>query len=300
MNYFETIKSALDASIGGICRLRGVTPDQAHQMAKQHLELMRDEWFSGTKPNIAYQDPICRFAYLYCHTAVNANLCEFALRSSPDVVALINTKLNTLGELRVCAFGGGPGTELLALTKHLCKTRTAGTHGVVQFTLLDYVPEWAESWNALERSIRATLAKKYGPFIKWPFSTSKTFSPFDMTKVDQYANLAELMSHDLYLMNYVVSEVFDSAALQALVTRMSDAAPSGAKFVIVDRNQDHVATTAAQLMTNAGLTVGAPVQTSTNMDSDEQTSALGDYPTKIGRRPRVQWQGAFWIVGTKP
>jgi hypothetical protein len=300
MRYFETVKHALDASLGGICRLRGVTPDQALQMTKQHLQIMRDEWFSGAQPNIAYQDPVCRFAYLYCHTAVNANLCEYAIRSSPDVTALINSKLTQDGELRVCAFGGGPGTELLALAKHLCKTRAAGPHGVVDFTLLDYVPEWAESWNAIEKAIKARLSAKFGPFIKWPFSTSKTFSPFDMTKVDQYANLDQLFTHDLYLMNYVVSEIFDGSALQALLSRMALAAPSGSKFLIIDRNQDHVASAAQLLLSTAGLSTSDVSTTSSNMDSDEQSTALNPYPDRIGRAPRVQWKGAFWVVGTKP
>jgi hypothetical protein len=77
MNYFEVVRRALDTLVDGICRHRNVRRPVAMKMAAAHLQTMRDEWFSGDTPNIAYEDPLCRFAYLYCHTAVNANLCEY-------------------------------------------------------------------------------------------------------------------------------------------------------------------------------------------------------------------------------
>ena len=43
---------------------------------------------------------------------------------------------------------------------------------------------------------------------RWPFTISKTFLPFDMTQIDQFANLHQVFTHDLYVMNYVLSEVF--------------------------------------------------------------------------------------------
>lgn len=125
MNYFAIVLGALDTLVDGICRHRNLQRPVAMQMAAAHLQTMRDEWFSGDTPNIAYEDPLCRFAYLYCHTAVNANLCEFCIRDTEDVSEHINETLDANGELRVCAFGGGPGTELLALAKHLCNTRQA-------------------------------------------------------------------------------------------------------------------------------------------------------------------------------
>ena len=120
MNYFEIVKSALDALLTGICVHKGLNPEQALAMVGQHLETMSKEWFSGDTPNIAYGDPLCRFAYLYSHTAVNANLCEDCIRSLDGIGEQVLGRLNETGELRVCAFGGGPGTELLALSKFLC------------------------------------------------------------------------------------------------------------------------------------------------------------------------------------
>jgi hypothetical protein len=269
---------------------------------------MNEQWFSGEAPQIAYHDPICRLSYLFCHTAVNANLCEVAIRNSPDLVAFIRQKMDTEQELRVCAFGGGPGTELLALAKHLTKTRPNGPLARLSFTLLDRVPEWSETWTALEAQINAELRASGVPFAQWPFSISKAFVPYDMTQVANYANMPHLFQQDLYVMNYVVSEIVgDHANFQAVLQTAARSSPSGCKFLVIDRDQESVKTSARNLLTAAGLNVSESRRTVDNMDGDEQSGALDPYIRVIGRRPRVQWGsnanqrgGAFWMIGTKP
>lgn len=304
MRYFQIVKSALDALLAGICTHKGVSRSQALQMVEGHLRTMSKEWFSGEAPNIAYGDPLCRFAYLYSHTAVNANLCEVAIRSIPAVGHHILDRLNTAGELRVCAFGGGPGTELLALSKFLTKKKELGElqpHGEVNFTLLDYVPEWAESWNALEAAIKRDFQATFGHKRDWPFSISKSFQPFDMTKVQQYANLVQLFEHDFYVMNYVLSEIFsDHPAFAALFNQMAAGAPAGAQFLIIDRKQDNIVAWARELITGAGLVASGYTGTSTNMDYEEKKAELDDYQAFITLHPRITWNGAFYILGTKP
>lgn len=301
MNYFEVIKAALDTLVDGICRHRSLSRAEAMRMAKAHLQTMSNEWFSGEKPNIAYGDPLCRFAYLYCHTAVNANLCEVSIRESRLVIDLIEQRLDGAGELKVCAFGGGPGTELLALSKHLCGTRRNKPQGDINFTLLDIVPEWAESWNALESNIKECLRTEFGDRRNWPFTISKTFQPYDMTRVERYANFCQLFRHDLYVLNYVLSEIFtDHDAFANLVTRMAQEAPSGSAFLIVDRDQPQVVDWARQLLGSAGLTEGHFSRANSNMDYDERRTTLMEYENQINYRPRLTWRGAFWIIGVKP
>jgi len=274
MTYFGIVKAALDALVAGICQHRGVTQPVALQMAGIHLCNMSQQWRNGQTPTIAYGDPLCRFAYLYCHTAVNANICESFIRSHPDTVQYMIDKLNQNEELKVCAFGGGPGTELLAFVKMLKQAHQQGSiqsHGDINFTLLDNTPEWAESWNAIEGAIRAEFNAEYGQRRNWPFTTSKSFQPFDMTRVEQFANLVQLFVHDLYILNYVVSEIVtDNVALGNLINRMAAHAPAGARFVFVDRNQDDVLARSRLLMQNAGLTEVWFQDSSTYMDFDEQ------------------------------
>ena len=205
-----------------------VTDSEAHKLVEGHLKSMSAEWRSGKTPNIAYGDPLCRFAYLYCHTAANANLCEIAVREATDLVAHIDKRSADEGELKVCAFGGGTGTELLALSKFLINRPAAVPHFRISFTLLDRVPEWSETWHALEGGIKAELRSQFGSFADHPFSTSGTFVPFGMTKVQQYGNLATLFCQDLFVLNYVVSEITGNhQQFQELVKVAAKACPTG-------------------------------------------------------------------------
>lgn len=298
--HFRSVRAALDASFDAICRNMGLTQKDAFDMIRRHLETMSKEWFSGKAPNIVYGDPLCRFAYLYCHTAVNANLCESAIRSSTSLCDFIESKIVKDQELRVCAFGGGPGTELLAICKHIIRSIDTESPARLSFLLLDRVAEWAETWTILEKAVNSWLKKRYGSIANWPFVIAKSFVPYDMTSIEGYGNVAQLLENDFYVMNYVVSElVGNQKGFQKTVSLMASAAPVGSKFLIVDRNQDNVVANAKALLAKAGLDVGRAMGTSSNCDSDEQISDLGPYVTQIGRKPRVQWNGAFWVVGTK-
>ena len=53
-------------------------------------------------------------------------------------------------------------------------------------------------------------------------------------------------------------------------------------------------------MAGAGLVESGYVETSTNMDYDERKAVLDGYQKYITLHPRITWNGAFCISGTKP
>jgi hypothetical protein len=317
LNYFETIKAALDASFTVICNHKGVPLTEGPALVRTELGKMNKEWFNTLPANVNYSDPLCRFAYLFCHTAANANLCEKAIRESPDVKKLIVDRADATGRLKVCAFGGGPGTELLALAKHLLKTRANGPHLQVKFDLLDRVDEWIETWKALQEEIDRKLDDKYGSFIKHPFSVSPTVYGKDMTDPHQYVNLPTLFDQDLFFLNYVVSEISGNGAditrsapsFVQLIQHAVKTCKSGSKFVIADRDQDNVIKSTERLLAAVGLTPSKFTKVYGRLDQDEKFEVLKDYSGGIERNPRSGWwgrygsnskRGAFFVIGTKP
>lgn len=237
---------------------------------------------------------------MYSYVAANANLCEIAIRLSDDLVELIKTRCEDEGELKVCAFGGGPGTELLALTKYLTVRRKKGPQVALSFLLVDNVPEWVETWSQLEAQVRKFLKDNFGKIPSWPLNINKAFMPFDMTDLKKFGNVKQLFGQDLYIFNYVVSEIYGAEeieSLQEVVQAMADSAATGSKFLIVDRRQNPIINRATELLENSGLSVDEATPNISNMDPDEQHSDLGDQLI-AERSPRVTWN-AFWIIGTK-
>ena len=132
------------------------------------------------------------------------------------------------------------------------------------------------------------------------FAISKSFIPFDITEVEKHGNVRQLFGQDLYILNYVVSELFEEGDLQGLrklVTAMVESSQSGSKVLVIGRNESGVVAKAQTLLANSGLAVSEIFESKENMDYDEQASDLGDQLIK-DRHPRVKWD-SFWIIGTK-
>src|SRR6476660_2388009 len=106
---------------------------------------MSDEWFSGQAPNIAYEDPLCRWAYTYAHVPVNANLFERVIEQCASSREAFRAELHE-EEISVLVFGGGPGTELLGLAKYFSKQaeEKGDDHSQVEvdIDIVDRVPAW--------------------------------------------------------------------------------------------------------------------------------------------------------------
>jgi hypothetical protein len=139
---FSAVKRILLRNIVAIARSRRLNADQVVQKVATHLESMTDEWYAGEAPSIAYDDPLCRWAYMYAHAPVQANLfhnvlVEAGRRSTPFGRKLIQE------EVSMVVFGGGPGTELLGLAKYYLDLEGHGTREQIEVRLdvIDRVPE---------------------------------------------------------------------------------------------------------------------------------------------------------------
>ncbi len=299
MTFFETVASMLDAQVPALAADLGMSVPELHSRMATHLDTMAKEWRAQRTPSIAYEDPICRLAYIFGHVPINANLFYHAL-VEPYVDLLAQGLFSSLGEsirshaekvgrLRLCAFGGGPGTELIALSKYLSKNPISRAHFDLEFLLLDEVREWAESWEAMKEAIYDNFSLD----APRPFSISGLVLPFDMTDLAQYSTMNQVFRRDLYVFNHVVSEVFDPAKLERLanvVAVLRQKAAANASFVFLDRNDDQTRTAVAGILGVAGLTQVHESKVGGSMDGDEQKEVLAEHIAGIGRRPRVQWR----------
>ncbi len=298
-NYFKTIKAVLGASLKGIAEERKTSVERLKEQMTKHLECFSREYRTRKKPLNDYPDPLCRLAYVYCYVGVNANLCETAIRGSEELSEFILDKLKQNGEIKVCAFGGGPGTELLAISKFLVSKRGAFEKSTVTFAVLDEVEEWAETWELIEAEVKSYFRGVFGKPSEWPFMTSRAFIPFDITETKNYGSIKSLFEHDLYILSYVISEIYDEEeieGLRKLLQIMATSARRGSMFLVIDRNESSLFAKAKSLLQSAGLEIVNECDSQRNMDGDEQVSDLEEY--RMDRLPRITWN-AFWVVGRK-
>ena len=298
---FELAVEVISATIANIAKARDRKRADIVAEVVQHIKNNSGQWTSGQIPQIPYDNPLCRIAYMYGVLPANANLFEYILTNDPDLGDHVWSVNKKHGQVSICAFGGGPGTEMLGLAKW-AEATAKGRQLVVDFLALDRENAWLDSWSGLRRRLNARLEAEYGPVRgKWPVLLSGVLSGMDFTRSGCYGDLGSVFGQDIYVMSYVISEVFTNFQdLRVFTSSMAACAPRGSRFVFIDRGaeasrwKDEVKTMAKQ----AGLSLGDFHPANRNMTNDEQIADLGQIYADVGRKPRVTWN-AFWVVGTK-
>jgi hypothetical protein len=135
----------LDDRVEFAVRHDGVTRQEVYQMILAEAQRNHDEWFSNRVPNLNYHITACRLAYLYIVAAANANTFKAILTDDGGLREYVTRVARERRQLRVCAFGAGPGTELMALAKWF-EQQHLGYCVQVDFQLLDLVQEWQDTW----------------------------------------------------------------------------------------------------------------------------------------------------------
>lgn len=302
MNPFELVQSVLDKTVEKSATKQGVPKATILAQIKKHLEAMSGAYFSGEQPLIAYGDPLLRAGYLFSHAAVNSHLFKEAFYDAYGGSEYLIEQVAD-GQLSVCAFGGGPGTELIGLATLFSEFDYEDDEEQIEidFKLIDRVNEWSESFHALRKKINDSLKAKYGSKKKWPFSIHTTFLTFNASQTKNYNNYDDIFDSDVFIMNYVISEIVDGAAdFEAVLKEIAARSKQGAVFLVIDRDQDEVRKRAQGILKKAGLKTTEPKPTSGELSTKKwaERHHLDEYIEFMDRRPRRKWK-AFWQVGTK-
>ena len=267
----------------------------AEHIGNTAREHRRDE------PQIEYNDPLCRLGYLYMHATANATLFEKVLVESGELRQTIRKA--TKGVLNVCSIGGGPGTELLGLSKYFVQRPGTAPHKIA-FTVVDNVPEWADTWlqiaEAVEEEFQAAGIE--------PLSIDKTFLPLDAFASSSYRNYAfQFKKADIVVCNYLFSENKDKLTTsQEAWSALHDIISKDCLFVTIDRRENNPQfQTEVKNLFESVFDAEITVQLQgTRLDNDEQTHEMGEMLTATLRRtPRVKFftdqyrdPTVFWFV----
>jgi hypothetical protein len=139
LSLFETIAAVLTEGIGEVCRADRIEEDEAINMLERFLRENSEEYYSDS-PNLRYDSPLCRLAYIYAYVAAHANIVSRAVFNFSELRTLLDQRFESQGKLSICALGGGPGSELLGLAQYFYyHAQTIEGYVDLDFQLVDKV-----------------------------------------------------------------------------------------------------------------------------------------------------------------
>jgi len=298
VKFFEAINSVLSQSLRDICRVYRLSEDEAVEKIREYLVKNSREYWSDS-PSLRYDDPLCRMAYLYAYVSAHANLVDNAFYLFPELKRFVLDKMRKEGMIRVCSFGGGPGSELLGFVKFIEREAKPGDRLDIYFVLIDKVREWDESWHALVNGLEQDYEAAYGSSRRdWPVLVHRSFLPLDLTSVEEFKSFpSRFRDVDVYVLNYTVSElVAHREEFFKVFALVVERAESPAYFLFIDRNQPEVVEAIQDCIKCAGLVECGHTTQNTNMDLDEQKTDLGKWYILMGRNPKLTWNAYFVLA----
>lgn len=288
--YIDLIRKILEQAVDSFAIAADKPVSEILDEIRTHIDQTAKE-HQKDEPDIDYANPLCRLGYLYRHATANATLFEMVLKESGELRTVLRESAN--GRINVCAVGGGPGTELLGLAKFLLR-RARAYPSRITFTVLDVIPQWAETWQQLADAVEHELqnAAKANEIETCPVIVP-AFIPFDVLKAESYVSYPyQFGLTKILIFNYLFSE--NKTRLKDIndaIKQLISMVPRGCVIVVIDRlennstfQQDVVAL--LQKSFNKPITCHGFRGT---LDGDEQSADMGELFNEILGNPRVKF-----------
>lgn len=304
--YIDIVKEVLEEAVDTYAKESGMATEDVLAKIKEHIDHTAKEHETG-EPDIEYHDPLCRLGYLYRHAAANATLFQRVLTESRRLGKRLCAAEHQ--KLRICSVGGGPGTELLGLAKYFLWTGRDSPRKIT-FDVLDSVLEWAETWMQLSDAVESHLRDSFKKNGKEPPTIAANFLPFDVLDYESYKSYAyQFRQTDIVIFNYLFSENKSRLSdAQAAVQHLAKVVADGCIFVVIDRleRSGDFSDGVIRLFTEAGFSEPKLHQLAGVLDSDEQTSDMGELLYKMLGSPRLKfftsgfrYPTVFWFTVVK-
>ena len=306
--YIELVRDVIIQTIERYIENSGLTRDQVLQQIKMHI-LNTSREYRNDAPAIEYNDPLCRLGYLYMHAPANATLFEKVLRLSPYAAQKLTSAHQ--GVLNICSLGGGPGTELLGLTKYYLHATQPPLPRRIGFSVVDNIKEWSDTWSALGEAAETEMCSSLDPGLGIPPTIAPMFLPFDVFDRLQISNFEfQLHRADLVVFNYLLSENKTRLAeAKPALLRLKELTSPGCCFVVIDRLEQNTSFT-SDVIALFEAVFGVSIKYGTIggiLDRDEQIDDLGEMlrkalnlsPRITFRNPRSLQPTVFWFAVTR-
>ncbi|MGD2250610.1 MAG: hypothetical protein PVF58_19620 [Candidatus Methanofastidiosia archaeon] len=308
--YFEIVGNVIESEIQGLISERNQKRRSIINEIAKHAKKMHDKYYDPAKPRNEFREPCCRIAYLYKYVTVNARAIEHIFYNSRELKKRILRIQKEKGEVGVCALGGGPGTELLGLSKWVERESLREDEFKIKFDFVNFdrVKQWGTSWKYMKNKIRDRFRKKFGiSDIDWPFRCEGDFYPLDVDETQDYSNLAPYFSDDIYIISYFISEIYEiSKNFRNLFNKIVSYAPDRSKFIFIERGETRWQPVIEGLANSANISIEGPFEKPDGRipkrdgisENKRDLGPILDELESYHQSPCTTWN-AFHYIGTK-
>jgi hypothetical protein len=298
----QIVKSIVDALVAERRQEAPASMQQVCESIGNSLRHMHSAW-TANQEGLGYNDPWRRLAFVCAHMAPNADNLQWLIYWLFGSVGSYAVELlNQTNELRICAIGGGPGTELLAVSKFLDRVSADVTSAtpLIQFHSVDAENGWAPVLELTTTKIRERLANS-------PSTAHINIESTFEHVLAPYENVLGGQVFDVYLVNYVMSELRtpeDRAQFIEFMDPIVEAAPETAVFIALDmyregsglpqRTREVCASMGLRMLRNDRRMIRLPPEESP-YDLEPYTSGLLEW----GKWNLRHTSAVYWYVGLK-
>lgn len=282
MRCFDVLRDVIQASLYSLTNEETSRLGQAIGALEYLYNRLEENDPADQRPD--FDDPVVRVAYLYKYVAFNAAVLAEVFSLVPDLVK----PLFAQPDLTVVCLGGGPGSEIIGLSKYLTQQKPAGFQHL-SVILVDRCGGWSNDWlRVTSRGIAD------GP---WRI-TSAYASPTDVCQASSQRLVRSFSGARLYTSLYFLSELLNDKdrAAPFLATTFAKADP-GSVFFFLDNRRNVQYEWVFPLLTDAGWNVAKHWTGEWVLDSDEEKQTLANFkPLMKNHDPRVQGRIAWGIA----
>ena len=308
---FKSLGNVLDQSVSDWTLNTGLPLDSLVPKMKEAIQRMSCEYRGQKRPEIPFEDPFYRSAYLYKYAAANAFAVEAVLNYDANNQRLISGLLTSKQRISLCCLGGGPGSEILGVAKWIMRQQLGAGAMQLEVVVTDKYPQWEDQSKSVRDALNTNfLADGAVSAERPPLVVSRGFAEVDVINPASAGLPVLRRRFDLYVVSYVVSHIYTHDGLsrfRQFMRSVIDSAPKGSKFLFIDRGG--VANEAGRvnwhksvrdLLSCPGMDSSdlVPLFSRSPRDSRERKTDLGVLYEHLGVDPRLGWD-IFWMVGTK-
>lgn len=270
MNVFQLMKQVLDDEYNSIPG----SDVQRNAVVKARLRDLTASYkrLATSPPALDYGDAATRLAYVFRYVTSHTHLVADELVECDEVRRLLKS-----GRVVATCLGGGPGSDLLGLLKHLIASSWQGSLLVY---LLDREAGWGDAWSDVGERLEDL-----------DFTVFSHFQQLDVTDPGTWTKQKKYLRANLFTFVYFVSEISAlGVRAEPFFDHLFANAEPGALFLFID-NVDMKSNTFVKwfdrLARRNGLEKIHARQRDARLPGREQKADLEPYPTKFDGQPKL-------------